>query len=705
MLKSVKFAFFSFFHPLILITVFLAFACLWSNSVSGQPATMCPGTPQWVPGLSGPPDFANAIEVDVAALELDQPVPIGFAQQIDDPRWNGAWRYDQDPGGGVMWGVRALVDKTPAPQTLYLSMQVRADPNGAQAGSNLDAAYIGFALNDGSKAEILKLTMTQNPPLRASNSHISVSCSHYDGTNWSPFLVCGYASAATIRAWSGEGTKAVAGSPAGTDPTYVEWAFHAKIDVALVGQSLTESQPIPVPPLSPPFRVYLGVDVSVGTAVVPLTWTGPTLEFSPFSLPLFTTPEISTWGQLALSGCTGISISALQIGTEPMTLGVPSSVVHWGYNNPNDNVFVANYSVNGITAPADGKVQAVFRIANWGSTIGSGSDWKQVGAGTVLPTNVGNKISLGCVNPPRTPIPPDKPVECPLLTGTNPSSDQCMLVELSAKEHGSTTVTFINDSVKRNMYFTQASDFSRDAEISVRGLTPLPGSTGKRDVYLYVKTTNMPTSLPAASQGVTYGDFEQAMAVEKRQKSACIEKGRRIDGGAAYSCAAVSKRSQRTVYEKLSGFFPTYEVYVYHATGRSRTVNGKQVPIVEPQIPFGYFVEHKGDLTGWGASIEGVGTTLEYLSPNWYRVKVPDNGSITVRTKVCTFERYLFGIVRCCCEIVRGGASSPTAILGTILIALFVGMRFRSRRLRRLTSRQTLNRTALSGAYNYKTRE
>ena len=52
-------------------------------------------------------------------------------------------------------------------------------------------------------------------------------------------------------------------------------------------------------------------------------------------------------------------------------------------------------------------------------------------------------------------------------------------------------LTFLNNSVFRNMEFTPASVVNQDAAISIAGLKAI--SNGPRDVYLYVQTVNMPS--------------------------------------------------------------------------------------------------------------------------------------------------------------------------------------------------------------------
>jgi hypothetical protein len=103
-----------------------------------------------------------------------------------------------------------------------------------------------------------------------------------------------------------------------------------------------------------------------------------------------------------------------------------------------------------------------------------------------------------------------------------------------------------------------------------------------------------------------------------------------------------------------------------HDSGVHGVVNGAAYQIVEPQLPFGYFIEHQGPIEGWVHTLEGVGAALDQIGPNFYHVNVPENGSVTVRTTAIVnpdpgdlqpCRKYL-GFIRCCCDLSAGGGSS-----------------------------------------------
>jgi hypothetical protein len=77
-------------------------------------------------------------------------------------------------------------------------------------------------------------------------------------------------------------------------------------------------------------------------------------------------------------------------------------------------------------------------------------------------------------------------------------------------------------------------------------------------------------------------------------------------------------------------------------------------------------------------SLSGVGVTLDQIAPNFYHVKVPDNGFVTVHTTINTCGR-LLGIIRCCCDVVGspGGGPIGLAAVGAILFLLLARARNR----------------------------
>ncbi len=630
---------------------------------------MCAPNPVGVFGLTGAPDFWE--QPEVTAGNPDLAVPAGFGQELDDPRWNTSWHYDFASGGMTEAGMRAVEDDTG--HFLYLSFLVYADPDGA---STADAIYLGLGDSTGTHADLAKISMTATDPFpalrnspqahaaawwgtanggttwQANQNGAGMSCT---GTPTGPGPLC-WIEANMVRVWTGAGTYAVAGSAAGTDNVGYAWAVNARIDLIKVGFHLGLGGALPRP-----YRIFSEVSVAV-TAGMPIPYDWPSaspLSFDGTGLPV---SPVSGWGRANsdMTTCAGIAVTETSIGLTPVptvgTMKIPATTISYGPTNP-ANTFVAILSGSGgATVPPIGTVKARFRMANWGSQVpGVGGTWNDIlpspffSAPNGTSPNGADTISWSCGG--------TSGIACPAFNAATQTADQCLLVEIS--KASSQPETFVQDSARRNMDFVHASMFERSAQISVAGLAPLAGSGGTRDVYLYVKTLNL-------SDSSTNSPPPSAQAVQTRGLANSVEKGG-------------PPTTARTSYEQLALLLPTYEVHVYHDTGKTRPVGGGQAKVLEPQTPFGYLVQHQGSVAGWMTSLSGVGVTLEPIAPNFYRVKVPDNGFVTVHTSISTCGRIL-GIIRCCCDIVGSPGGTPVAL--TAIGALVFLLLARSRRRR-----------------------
>lgn len=155
----------------------------------------------------------------------------------------------------------------------------------------------------------------------------------------------------------------------------------------------------------------------------------------------------------------------------------------------------------------------------------------------------------------------------------------------------------------------------------------------------------------------------------------------------------------RDVYEHMSSSWPTYEVYVYDDTGRDIIVDGRKYRLLESQLPFGYFVSHDGALYGWEHAVAGVeGAVLQELAPNYYHVKVPNDGAVKIRTSINAVEtpRGTSICSSCCppvidhmkvrpgcyCSFVGGQHASPARLLLALGLAAVAALILTRRRRR-----------------------
>jgi hypothetical protein len=172
-------------------------------------------------------------------------------------------------------------------------------------------------------------------------------------------------------------------------------------------------------------------------------------------------------------------------------------------------------------------------------------------------------------------------------------------------------LTFLNNSVFRNMEFVQASDFVREASISILGLKPIKATP--RDVYLLVNTKNM-AAYYDTNWGAVYDRLFGTPTDRNPQKTHAV-------------LAQLSSLQQR---ENL----PTYHVYVFHDMNKHVTVDKKDFLILHAQSSFGYYVLPHGKYNGWTNSLSGA----KQIAPNYYRVAVANNGVAKVVTKVSAVE-------------------------------------------------------------------
>ena len=68
-------------------------------------------------------------------------------------------------------------------------------------------------------------------------------------------------------------------------------------------------------------------------------------------------------------------------------------------------------------------------------------------------------------------------------------------------------------------------------------------------------------------------------------------------------------------------------------------MNGISYPILAPQTSFGMILDHVGALTGWEHGIEFPrGALKQKITPNFFRIHVPNHGKIKTSVKVRALE-------------------------------------------------------------------
>ena len=426
---------------------------------------LCAPAPVGVTGLAGAPDFWE--QPAVTAGSADVALPAGYGQQLDDPRWNGAWQQAFATGAGTQAHLRALEDD--AGHFLYLSFVVDADPNGARPA---EAIFLG--LSDGTHGDLAKIVLTGTDPLPALRNAAQAQVGTWWGTQnggatWlanqngagasctggptGPGPLC-WVDASVLRVWTGAGTSAGAGSPADTAKIGVAWAVNARIDLTKVGFHLGGTGA-----LARPYRLFTELRVAVpASSPVVFDWpTAASLGFDETGLPV---SSVSDWGQASAdaSVCAGTSITDTSIGLAPVSDGgVPSTTIQYGATNPANTFVVTLAGAGGAGLPPSGTIKARFLTASCNAA--GGGVWNDL-----VPTpaffsaaNTNATISWTCGGTTGT--------ACPAFDAGTQTANQCLFVELATAS--SQPELFVHDSASRAVTFAPVATSSPDAGVDV----------------------------------------------------------------------------------------------------------------------------------------------------------------------------------------------------------------------------------------------
>jgi len=643
----------------------------WASPSLAQ--NICVNSPSFVPGLSGPPIWTGA-----GTVRID----------LNDPRWAAATlrRFPQDATGSEA-AYRIIKDG----QQLSVSIHVITDPT---PNAN-DAVYFGFS-ESGTVAHLVRLNLPGSgvEPIPITSFHTwDRTAGVWGDTGAAPPIWL-----KDPRAWR---TAAVAPVNPG-DPGWeavkagVQWAINFKVD-------------LPAGALTTDFRVFAATHVTTGVGSI--DYYVPDYPIGTTLVPGTIAPQASDTAWQSVTALNtpcpaGITLSYMNLGTT----NASSSTIDTSPGST--NTFFADPS--GIAAPVDNKVLAKFRIAHWGATIADPqAPWTDIPGATAVPSSSSGSHThtFACV--------PSGGGTCPVL-GAGEDPHQCMLVELKAGPSAPAGMVIETPSAYRNMDFVDLSTSSRQAEINVKGLQAVTGQAKDRDVYLYVKQSNMPAHgdaplwLPTKRMSAAKKFAETPPPAPPRRDKPPEGKGERVpvkvapkaqpgkDGkvppaapqqpapGQAEGQAPPPPPSEfgaASAHEALVSSFPTYEVHVYYDTGVVVKIDGQDQRVLRPMVPFGYFLQHDGPLYGFTSAFEAqAGVALQEVSPNFFHVVIPNEGKITVKSTITAEEKPKSGEPggpapcpacppkgghRCQCDVpgapVGGGAWLP-ALLAAIAV-------------------------------------
>jgi hypothetical protein len=571
---------------------------------SGVPAQ--PGAPQWwAPGN----------------------VPRPYSTELNDPRWRGAVRRGYNNGASVEGVFRGLHMIEGANPVLYMSLQVFDDPS---PGTDADAVYVGLANAAGTTAYIIHVPAYSAIPPGGQQAGPTGGPTSYQWNN----ATSTWSSIPGTPTWLNDRRSWLTIDTA-SNPDKYSWAVNLRVPTKTTGGYDNDGINIGTLTGGGTFRFWYALIKDLDDFVAAYYWprTGAEITISGGGQNVYPNPTTVAWDTAQIgsgAGCgTGISLSAWDIGTtntDPMT-GLPAPhQIHVRATPPPPPLPVNHLYAKPLNQTGGditpNSLSATFRTANWGSaadfTFAAGATpWEEVLPGTTkdngaATTTNGNKASIEfdwtiSTTDAADWIPP----------GGSKWTHQCMLVTLSG------AYDFLNDSAYRNMDFVQASEFERDAQISIQGLKKLPDGGSLRDVYVYVSRSNMPHELREPQRPP---DLREAIALVERQFGGPVSRTHVDEKG----------RAEPSEFDLLASYVPTIRYSVFHTTAGKINVAGKVKPVVQEQTAFGYFVLHEGDVYGWDAKLGGDFEAQK--ASGIFKLKVREGGKVVIRTKVRGWE-------------------------------------------------------------------
>lgn len=640
-----------------LLSCCMAVAFGWTGAASDAHADTCFLGPVSVPGLYGPPSWAGAAATDAN--------PTGSWGTLHDPRWAGAPLQsfaDGDPAGD-QGAVRVVAQGDYLYATYHTLVNISSD---------VDVIYFGFSLDStsGSNAYVVEVApaTSGSDPVTTSVSSVWIkSASTWtqstDSNDWDDWLT-------DVVTW--------------TNPAGAEWAVNFKIKAKGAGGAGVSTGD---------FKVFFGLglgltagsDRGVVTYTTPAVASGGTyLDNTYLRIPTDTTLWLTTKA-LGTTCPAGVSLSSYDIGsTHP-------SGSNWLYTDGTDNGFqIKPKNVPGRSPQLSHTVRTKMWVADWGSQVADpassawtavyGADyansagtwswtWDTTGSsGPAVGSSDGVTVGFTCAKDGSAAF-------CPKLTNvttTEVEQHQCVLVELRGDPNpaNSSHITFSKAAAYRNMEFAGLSTYSEEATISIQGLQAITGQARDRDVYVYVKTSNMPKYgdesawLPSSdmAEARRYAEHPPAAPqaphdfnkdADVRAKAAAATHAKAAAGAPQSAPAQPASASGKVQLpseddvlslpvlspaEAMNSVWPTYEVFAYYDTGETVKVKGKIHKVLKAMAPFGYHFTHDGPHYGFSHSLTPIGVTWKEIEPNLYKVHVANEGKFKVRVNVTAHE-------------------------------------------------------------------
>lgn len=586
--------------------------------------TLCIPTPVFLPLPAGVPRMPNFSGSEGTAYPPSD-------TDIRDPRWKSSLRvqnrYSITAGSDTTVGgpayFRAIRDTgaySGSPH-LYLLWHEEVD---LAFNPNLDVVMVGFWVGNATgdipdlhdpnaygrlfRIIVYGPTADQNTPFSASKDHRVVTAKRYNasasGGTWDSSFTG--PSTETPPWWAGSN---VVSWRVGT--TQADWAVAMRIPLTNTLSDPSDINGVPIPTGGQ--RIWM-VYYTKNSDLLAGTTTGFT-EVS--SWPQNVDPQVSPaqdkWGLIDVTGtatdcAVGLSIDTWNdiLCSHPISGGADTTISRASSDLVGNNQFQVTVHNKGATVDA-GKIEATFRIANWGTqaqwqAVSAASSWQQVSSGKnttdAIPQN-GTAVIVGTV-----------PVEGVLqavatgVAGGTADEHQCILAELAVAPGQVADVIFTTDSGHNNFDFGSASHYQRNGEISVRGQGASgTGSQCLKNVYLYIKSGNMP-----ATTGANGGYLSKLARMLHATR-----------GNIEDPCGYPSLDYIDSKYERLNQHVPNVTIYGFYETDQTVTENGRTFKVLQPMTVCGVYADHNGVLYGWDFSLVGG----KRLTENLWLFRVP----------------------------------------------------------------------------------
>jgi hypothetical protein len=483
----------------------------------------------------------------------------------NDPGWHQAFRYVFSNGTPSSNAVQGIRDNN----FLYMSVEVNND------ATYDDADLIVLTLSPGhgaSPANDRRLHIYPNNTgvQKAVGSSARQVDYWVDSSSWNT---------PTATSTLPAGTDIKVSNSGAPDSGNVTWVVEIKLPLAAYSIPATGN-----------FGLYFDImTVNGNTSTV-------TENFWPNevgnSIGVFTdtnTPAVTTWGngtQDPGATCFGVFLNP---GNSTDITSNHSQTQIDAVSVPNSNIFTAtphNTSVdrNGNPIAVTG-ITAKFSIANFGL----GSNWTPIptAPNPVGPTSIPAGGTGGLSTTAWNITDPT------LINNYKLHPDQCILVELDST---TPNVTFVNKSVKRNMWVKTASEVVSPAQINAKGFDPPPN-----------------------------GQAEQQFDLRLMQHQEVIQ--RNPDATAA--------TGNNRIFSRL-----TWIANGCRHTGRFVQIQKQKYEICEDAGAFGSIVDHTGlqAVGDWITALEGKGVNKVGNLKNIYRISVPKDGIADLTTRFQPLE-------------------------------------------------------------------